>query len=245
MKANLKAGERIDDLEYKGLKIIQNPEFFCFGTDAVLLSSFVSLKAGDKVVDFCTGTGIIPILLSGQNIASSFVGIEIQQGCADMAKRSVSLNSLEEKINIIEDDLLNASDYIKDSIDVVTVNPPYEKLIGGIKPQGEYNKIARFEVNITFKDIAQNAAKLLKNKGRFYMIHKSSRMAECLITLSSAGLEAKRIQFVQAKENTLPKLFLLECVRGARHGIIVETPLVLYNKKGEYTKKLREIYHID
>ncbi|MEZ4358218.1 MAG: tRNA1(Val) (adenine(37)-N6)-methyltransferase [Eubacteriales bacterium] len=244
MNEILEGNERIDDLEYKGLKIIQNPDMFCFGTDAVILSWFTTLKKWDKVVDFCTGTGIIPILLSGKDTAKYITGIEIQPYMAQMALRSVKLNGLDETISIINGDIMHADDIIKESVDVVTVNPPYEKANSGIEPKEDCHSVARFEKKCTLFGIIDNAAKILKPKGRLYMIHRSARLSEVFVILNKAGIEAKRLQFVQSREGKAPSHFLVEGVKGASAGIIVKPNLIVYKEDGEYTDTLKQIYHL-
>lgn len=235
--------ERIDDLGIKGYKIIQKKDGFCFGMDAVLLSDFASVKRGGKVLDLGTGTGILPILLEAKTEGSYFAGLEIQSDMAEMASRSVKLNHLEEKIEIVEGDIKEASTiFSHDSFDVITSNPPY--MIGnhGLKNPKEAKAIARHEVLCTFADISEAARKLLKNRGTLFLVHRSFRLAEILNQLSMDGLEPKRIRFVHPYKEKESNIFLLEAVKGGKSRMIVEPPLIVYEKPNEYTEEIYKIY---
>jgi len=236
--------ERIDDLMYKGLRIIQNPSAFCFGTDAVLLSSFAVIHKGDTVVDFCTGTGIIPILLAGREKAHRITGIEIQKDIADMAKRSVELNALTDMVDIIEGDVRQAPAILNGVCDVVTVNPPYEKA-GGKTNANEYHRISRHEVLCTLDDIAGNASRVLKYGGRFYIIYRTARFVELVQTMAAYKLEPKKIRLVHPTYGKEPNYVLVEGKKGAGKGVVFLKPLIVYGKDGEYTQEVKKIYHLD
>ena len=172
LMTNLLPGERIDDLQRKGYKIIQNTEKFCFGMDAVLLSGFTSVKPGELVLDMGTGTGIIPILLEAKTEGKHFIGLEIQEESADMARRSVELNQLSDKIDIVQGDIKEASKIFgKGVMNVVTVNPPYMNDLHGIKNPDMPKAIARHEVLCTLEDVVREAAAVLKQNGRIYTRH--------------------------------------------------------------------------
>ena len=238
--------ERIDDLGIRGYKIIQKEDGFCFGMDAVLLSDFASVKRGGKVLDLGTGTGILPILMEAKTEGSYFAGLEIQPDMVEMAKRSVKLNQLEEKIEIVEVDIKEASTiFSHDSFDVITSNPPY--MIGnhGLKNPKEAKAIARHEVLCTFADISQAARKLLKNRGTLFLVHRSFRLAEILNQLSMDGLEPKRIRFVHPYKEKESNIFLLEAVKGGKPRMIVEPPLIVYEQQNKYTKEIYKIYGMD
>lgn len=240
------AKERIDDLGIKGYKIIQKEQGFCFGMDAVLLSAFASVKSGGRVLDLGTGTGILPILLEAKTNGSYFAGLEIQPDMAEMAARSVKLNHLEEKIEIVEGDIKNASAiFSHDSFDVITSNPPY--MIGnhGLKNPEESKAIARHEILCKFEHISGAARKLLKNKGVLYLVHRSFRLAEILDQLKRDGLEPKRIRFVHPYKDKESNIFLLEAVKGGKSRMIVEPPLIVYDTPNHYTKEIYEIYGMD
>ncbi len=243
----LKANERIDDLEYKGLKIIQDKEGFCFGIDAVLLSDWAKgIKQNSKAIDIGTGTGIVSILLSAKSKLSKIYGIEIQQDVAEMAKRSVELNDLQDKIEIVN---CNVKDVIKDkifevdSIDAIVTNPPYMKLNTGNKNE-EYKKlVSRHELECNIEDIAKISSKLLRTKGELYMIHRVDRMIDVICTLRENRLEPKEIRLVQSNSKKEPNLFLIKCVKDAGKELKIHTPLTVYNEDGTYTDEILEIYN--
>ena len=158
----LNEGERIDDLERCGFKIIQNTKMFCFGMDAVLLSGFAYAKRGDRILDLCTGNGIIPILLAAKTEAERIVGIEIQKDAADLAKRSISANDLTDRVNILCEDIKEAEEYFQaGAFDVVTCNPPYMIDSHGIKNPDSPKAIARHEISCKFDDVARIASVML------------------------------------------------------------------------------------
>ncbi len=240
---NLKENERIDDLERNNLKIIQDTKRFCFGMDAVLLTGFVKLKKGDKVLDMGTGTGIIPILLSAKTEAEHFTALEIQPDSKDMAERSVKLNDLGGRIDVVEGDIKNASViFPKASFDAVTCNPPY--MIGqhGIQNPDDALSIARHEVKCTFDDVAANAAAVLKPGGKFFLVHRPFRLAEIIVTLSKYKLEPKRLKLVYPYIDSEPNMVLIEAVRGGKSRLTVEKPLIVFKSQGEYSDEIRDIY---
>ena len=239
----VKPGERIDDLQRNGYRIIQNPERFCFGMDAVLLAGFASAAKGERLLDLGTGTGILPLLMEARTEIPHLFGLEIQKESADMARRSVKLNALEEKIEIITGDIKEADRLFEAaSFDVISCNPPY--MIGqhGLQ-NAEYSKtVARHEVCCTFRDIAEMTAKLLKPGGHFYLVHRPFRLAEILVTLSSCRLEPKRMQLVYPFVDKEPNMVLIEAIRGAKPRMTVEKPLIVYRSPGEYMPEIYDIY---
>lgn len=239
----LKEKERIDDLQRNGYRIIQNPEKFCFGMDAVLLSGFARVKTGAKVLDMGTGTGIIPILLEGKTKASHLTGLEIQEESADMARRSILLNHLEEKIDIVTGDIKEAGNLFQAaSFDVVTCNPPY--MIGqhGIANPDTPKAIARHEVLCTLEDVIKNAALLLKPGGYFFMVHRPFRLAEIITMMTKYKLEPKRMRLVHPYVDKEPNMVLIEGCRGGKSRMTVEKPLIVYKTQNEYTDEIYEIY---
>lgn len=243
MITNLKAEERLDDLQIKNYKIIQHPGKFCFGMDAVLLSSFVAFKKGVKVLDLGTGTGIIPILLEAKTKGAYFAGLEIQEESADMARRSVSYNHLEEKIHIVTGDIKEAASIFGPvSFDVITTNPPYMIGAHGLQNAADTKTIARHEVLCTLEDIIRESAKMLKMKGRFFMVHRPFRLAEILGKMSEYGIEPKRIQLVHPYIDKEPNMLLIEGIRGAKSRMKIEPPLIVYHKDGTYTEQLLAMY---
>ena len=246
MTINLKQGERLDDLQIKGYRIIQSPGLFCFGMDAVLLSSFAKVKTGERALDLGTGTGILPILLEAKNKGDSYTGLEIQEESADMARRSVQYNHLEDKVRIVTGDIREAAALFgAASFHVITVNPPY--MIGdhGLKNENEAKYIARHEVLCTLEDVLRESGKLLGNKGRFYMVHRPFRLAEILSGMSRHRIEPKRMRLVHPYIDKEPNMVLLEGVKGAHPRMTVEPPLVVYNKDGTYTDELLKLYGLD
>ena len=246
MTINLKQGERLDDLQIKGYRIIQSPGRFCFGMDAVLLSSFAKVKTGERALDLGTGTGILPILLEAKNKGESYTGLEIQEESADMARRSVQYNHLEDKVRIVTGDIRGAAALFgAASFHVITVNPPY--MIGdhGLKNENEAKYIARHEVLCTLEDVLRESGKLLGNKGRFYMVHRPFRLAEILSGMSRHRIEPKRMRLVHPYIDKEPNMVLLEGVKGAHPRMTVEPPLVVYNKDGTYTEELLELYGLE
>lgn len=241
----LHSGERLDDLQRNGRRIIQDPGRFCFGMDAVLLSGFAAegVKRGAKLLDLGTGTGIIPILLSARTQASHLTGLEIQKESADMAQRSVALNHLEDRVSIIQGDIKEADElFTAASFDVVTCNPPY--MIGkhGLTNPEAPKAIARHEILCTFEDAAAQTAKLLRPGGSFFLVHRPFRLAEIMMTLMRHKLEPKRMRLVYPYVDREPNMVLLQAVRGGRSRLQVEKPLIIYSEPGVYTDEIYEIY---
>ena len=247
MMNNLKPGERLDDLQIKEYRIIQSPGRFCFGMDAVLLSAFAKIKRGEKALDLGTGTGILHLLLEAKNPeGQSFAGLEIQEESADMARRSVCLNHLEQKISIVTGDIKEASALFgAASFHVVTVNPPY--MIGqhGLKNENHAKYVARHEVLCTLEDVLRQSALVLKEKGRFYMVHRPFRLTEILAGMSRYHLEPKRMRIVYPYRDKEPNMVLVEGVKGGRPRLTVEPPLIVYKKGGTYTEELLKLYGLD
>ena len=244
MNVVINANERVDELGRNGYRIIQNPDRFCFGMDAVLLSDFAKVKEGDKVLDFCTGTGIVPILMEAKTKASSFKALEIQGDSAEMARRSVALNHLEDKIEIITGDIKEADKYFEAaSFHAVTCNPPY--MIGqhGLTNPDSAKAIARHEVLCTLEDVISQSARVLKASGSLYMVHRPFRLAEIMTTLAKYKLEPKRMQLVYPYVDKEPNMVLIQATKGGKPRITIEKPLIVYEKPGVYTKDILDIYY--
>ncbi|MDD6212232.1 MAG: tRNA1(Val) (adenine(37)-N6)-methyltransferase [Clostridiales bacterium] len=239
----VKPEERVDDLQRNGYHIIQNPKKFCFGMDAVLLAGFSVVKKGESVLDMGTGTGIIPILLEAKTQGKSFIGLEIQEEMAEMAGRSVKLNQLEEKIQIVKGDIREASVLFGKSVfDVVTCNPPYMNQNHGLKNPEDAKAIARHEILCTLDDVIREASMVLKPGGRFYMVHRPHRLAEMFAKMKEYHLEPKRMKMVHPFVNEEANMVLLEAVRGGNPWMKVQAPLVVYKEPGVYTDEIYDIY---
>lgn len=243
MEVEIRQNERIDDLQRNGYQIIQNPQKFCFGMDAVLLSGFVRVKPGARVLDLGTGTGIIPLLLEAKTQASQISAIEIQEESADMARRSVQLNGLEDKIQIVTGDLREADKFFNAaSFDVITCNPPY--MIGqhGLTNPDAPKAIARHEILCTLEDVVRSAAKLLKPGGFFNMVHRPFRLAEIITMMTRYRLEPKRMKLVYPYVDKEPNMVLIEGCRGGKSRMTVEKPLIVYKKPNVYTDEIYDVY---
>lgn len=245
MEINLNENERIDDLEFNNLKIIQNKNEFCFGIDAVLLSDFAkNIKKNSKIIDLGTGTGILPILLSGKTENTKIVGIEIQEKMAEMAMRSIKLNNLKNRIQIINNDIKNLNKiFEKESFDAVVTNPPYKENNTGLKNEYEGKIIARHEIRCNLEDIISVSKNMLKDKGILYMVHRPERITDICELLRKYKIEPKIIRFVYPKMDKEANLVLIKAVKNARKFLKIERPLIIYNENGEYTKEILEIYN--
>lgn len=238
----IRPGERLDDLQ-NGYWMIQDPNQFCYGIDAVLLASYARVREREKVLDFCTGSGIVPILLKAKTGGQHFTGLEIQHASADMARRSVEYNHLGEWIDIVEGDVCRAEEYFPAaSFDVVTCNPPYMTGNHGLTNASQAKTIARHEVLCSFEDIVRSASRILRPAGRFYLVHRPFRLAEIMYVLKQYRLEPKRMQLVYPFADKEPNLVLLEAAKGGKPRITVERPLIVYEKPGVYTEDIRRLY---
>lgn len=245
MEVQLKEFERIEDLEFKGLRIIQNTSKFCFGTDAVLLSHFAGIRKGDIVVDLGTGTGIIPLLLAGRMEEASICGVEIQSETAEMANRSIHMNRLESRVKILEGDLKDAPEKLgKGSCSLVVSNPPYKKVGSGILNPQDDIAIARHEILCTLEDVLLSASRLLQAGGRFAMVHRPDRMMDILMGMRRVHLEPKRIRMVHPQLHKAPSLILIEAVFHGKPHLNWMPPLIIYDENNQYTDELKEIYHL-
>lgn len=243
--ACLKPGERLDDLQRDGLKLIQNPSWFCFGMDAVLLSAFAHVKEGEECLDLGCGNGVIPILLSGRTAGKHFTGLEIQEDVAEMAARSVDYNGISDRVSIVAGDIKEAVTLFGASVfDVVTCNPPYMSDCHGLIGEEDHKAVARHELRCTLTDVIENAAKLLKPGGRFFMVHRPFRLAEIISQMVSCRLEPKRMRLVYPYVDKEPNMVLLEGVRGGNSRLSVEAPLIVYKEKNVYTEEVRKLYEM-
>lgn len=245
MDVELKKNERIDDLEFKGLKIIQNEKGFCFGMDSVLLSDFAkNMKNNSTVLDLGTGTGIIPILLCGKTNLKKVVGIEIQQDVANMAKRSSQLNNLQDRFEVVNTNIIDLKNiYEKQSFDVIVTNPPYKKENTGITNENEAKLISRHEITANLEDFISISKDLLKDKGEFYMVHRPERLVDILSLMRKYKIEPKILKFVSPNKNKEPNLILIKGIKNANSFLKIEKNLYVYNEDGKYTNEILKIYN--
>jgi tRNA1(Val) A37 N6-methylase TrmN6 len=246
MEVHINENERVDDLQCRGLKIIQDREGFCFGTDAVLLANFAEVRKGQRVIDLGTGTGIIPILLAGKTEAGEITGIEIQEDVAAMASRSVLLNDLAGRVNIVNGDIKNAvSLFGRESFDAVTTNPPYKHGGSGLVNPDDRKAISRHEVKCTLEDVISVSSELLKGGGRFFMVHRPERIADIICLMRQYRLEPKRLRFVHPSYRKCPNLLLIEGLKYGGAFLKFMDPLYVYDDEGNYTREIIEIYGRD
>ena len=239
----LLANERVDDLQRNGLKIIQKTDGFCFGMDAVLLSGFAHVKRGEKVLDMGTGTGIIPLLLSAKTQGEHFTALEIQKEIAEMAARSVAMNHREDKIEIVDGDIKEASRIFgAASFDVVTTNPPYMNDAHGLKNPTEVKAISRHEVLCTLEDVVREGAKVLKSGGRMYMVHRPHRLIEIITAMKQYKMEPKRMCMVHPFKDKEANMVLIEAVKGGGSWLKMEAPIIVSKEPGVYTDEIYSIY---
>lgn len=243
---NFQSDEKIEDLQIEGLKIIQNKKWFCFGMDAVLLSDFADIKKHSKVVDLGTGTGIIPLLLWAKRKPSIVYGIEIQKEVAEMAKRSILLNGLEESIKILNADMLRLDGVLEfNSFDAVVTNPPYIESNGGIvNPHGN-KALSRHEISCCLEDVIKTAAKLLKQYGSFYMIHRPYRLVDIMALMRQYKLEPKKMRLIHPRKGEKPNMVLIKGVKLGNPELTVEPPLYIYDQATQYTEDIYKIYGLE
>lgn len=245
MEIKLEENERIDDLEFKNLKVIQNKNGFCFGMDAVLLSDFAkNIKRNATVLDLGTGTGIIPILLCGKTELKKVIGVEIQEEVAKMAKKSILLNGLEGRFEILNCNIKELNKiYKKQTFDVIVTNPPYKKQNSGIVNENEKKVISRHEITANLEDFIKIAKDLLKDKGELYMVHRPERLVDILELMRKYKIEPKVLKMVCPNKNKEPNLVLIKGVKNAKTFLKIEKNLYVYDKENKYTKEILEIYN--
>lgn len=243
MEIPLKQSERIDDLQLKGLKIIQDTDGFCFGIDAVLLGNYAEVKKGAKVVDLGTGTGIIPLIIYGKNQPSKILGVEVQAEVAQMARRSMALNQVQDTIEILECNLKEATRHLgKAQFDVVTSNPPYMPAGRGEQNPGDKKAISRHEVLCSLEDVIRTASELLNTSGKFFMVHRPQRLVDILLLMRQYDLEPKSIRFIHPYAGKKANLLLVKGIKGGMAEMKMEDPLYVYNEDGTYTDEIHQIY---
>lgn len=245
MEIKLNKNEKIEDLQFKNLKIIQNKKGFCFGIDSILLSDFAKeIKPNTKVLDLGTGTGIIATLLCKKTELKEIIGVEIQKEVYEMAQKSIQLNQLENKFKIINEDILNLNKIFEKNIfDAIVTNPPYKKKDTGIKNEEEKKIISRHETTANLENFIKISKDLLKDKGEFYMVHRTDRLVDILSIMRAYKIEPKIMRLVYSNKNSEPKLVLIKGVKNAKPFLKVEKNLYICNEEGKYTEEILKIYH--
>ena len=243
MEVNINNDESIDDLQLNGLRLIQKEKGFRFGVDAVLLSHFANIKKKHRVIDLCTGTGIVPFLVYGKYSPQEVIGLEIQEDMVEMANRSSILNNTEDKVKFINGDLKDKK--IIDSIgkfDVVTVNPPYKLNNAGIVNPEDKLAIARHEIMCTLEDVIIASRRLLKDNGRMFIVHRPERLADIFGLMRKYKIEPKRVRMIQPNTKKAPNIVLVEGQRDGGAFLKWEEPLYVYDDNGNYSEEIDRIY---
>ena len=244
MKIEFNKNEKVEDLQFKNLKIIQNKNGFCFGIDSILLADFAKeIKKGAKILDLGTGTGIIATLLCKKTQLKEIIGVEKQKEVYEMAKKSIQLNQLENQFKIINRDILELNKiFEKNTFHAIVTNPPYKKKDTGIKNEEEKKMVSRHETTATLEDFIKIAKELLKDKGEFYMVHRPDRLVDIMEYMRKYKIEPKLIRFVYANKNSEPKLILIKGIKNAKPFLKVKNNLYIYDKNGKYTEEINKIY---
>lgn len=236
-------GERLDDLQRGGLRILQRAQGFRFGTDAVLLADFAGAKKGEHVADVGTGTGVLPLLLSARAEGTTFDAFEIQEDVADMARRSVRINGLEERIRVHNVDCREAAKSIgHERCQLVVTNPPYTKGGAGLVSPEQTRALSRSDSDCPIEEWIAACARVLKNGGRLCCVFPAPRFLELCDAMRAARVEPKRVRFVLARENASPKLVLVEGLKGGRPSLHVLPMLITHDAQGNFTQEMRRIY---
>lgn len=235
--------ERLDDLLTHGLQIIQSEEVFSFSMDAVLLARFCSAPLRGKILDLCTGNGVIPLLLSTRSKAHIW-GVEIQERLADMALRNVQVNGLEEKLHMVQGDLKNIHQTLGcGQFDLITVNPPYLPVPAGEQNVNEHVAAARHEIYCTLEDVISASAKLVKPGGKVAMVHRPTRLVDICCLMRQYRIEPKRIRFVHARAGEEAMMVLIEGMKDGKPEIRTQPPLIVYTENEQYCAELMEVYY--
>ncbi len=251
----LNENERIDELNINDLKVIQNKEYFMFGIDSVILSSLVkSTSSSNVIVDFCTGSGVIPILLTPRVKYKKIIGVELQKEMYDLAVRNIKLNSLENDVSVINKDIKEYKEiirYIRENVsssgnvDVIVCNPPYKEVGTGVINENSVKYIARHEEKCTLEDIFISSSKLLKTKGKLYLVHKPDRLADLICLARKYNLEVKEITMLQPTKEKKPSIVFVEYVKDGKKGLNISPVILEFDDNGNYTDKIKEIYRMD
>ena len=245
----LEKNEKLEDLQFKNLKIIQNKKWFCFGMDSILLSDFAkNIKTKSTVVDLGAGTGIISILLSGKTQAKKIICVEKQKEMSELISKNIKINNLENKLELINEDILNLENILKQKkVDAIVTNPPYKEKKTGIENSNKQKFISKIETTASLEDFIKVSKQILKDKGQFFMVHRPERLIDIISIMRKNKIEPKRIRFVYShmnkKENA--KLVLIEGIKNAKPFLKVENNIYVYDENGKYTEQINEIYSIE
>ena len=232
--------ERLEDLQCNGLKIIQNTDYYTFTSDSVILANFIDTKKKDMCVEIGCGCGVISILLSAKKDFENITAFELQKEMAELAKKNIELNSLQDKITLVNDDVLNFDKHIeKASVDIVFSNPPY--MVGGDKNKNPIRDRARHEKSLPLDSLTKVASQMLKFGGKFYVVYSAERSAQLIHSLTENKLEPKRMFFTSNGKDRVV-LVVIEAVKGGKHGVKVLPELVTNEKDGQYLEKLHTKY---
>lgn len=239
-----KQGLRLDELGRKGYRILQDPDAFCFGVDAVLLADYAEISRRERVLDLGTGNGILPLLLDARDRGGEIVGLELQEDAAALARENFALNGAEERLRAVRGDLREASALFgRASFDAVVTNPPYQEMGRGLVNPDGAKSIARHEIACTLEDVLREAAAVLRPRGRFYMVHRPKRLTEILSGMEREGIAPRTLRFVHSRAGEPASLLLISGVRGGGKELTVLPPLILYGEDGKYTPEVYEIYY--
>lgn len=245
MTPELKQTERIDDLQINGLKLIQDAEKYCFTSDAVLLANTVTVNKKSKVLDIGTGSGIIAVLLAGKKNAAHVTAVEIQPDMADIAERNVKLNNLDDKITVLNVAAQKLPDIMPvECFDVVVSNPPYKKIDAGEMDTNVCRAIGKYEIKLTLKELINTAARMVKYGGKFYLIHRADRLAECIYEMKLNKLEPKKMWLIRPRADKAADTVIFECIKGGKSGLKTDT-VVVYGEDNEYTPRVKAMYYKD
>lgn len=246
MNIDIHENERLDDLQYKGLRLLQKRDGFCFGVDAVLLSHFAEVSRNNRVIDLGTGTGVIAILLAAKKNPREVVGLEIQPEMAEMAKRSVILNNLADQVNIVQGDIKEAVRLFgTSSFDTVVSNPPYMEKGGGLLNPDDTKAVSRHEILCTLEDVVSAASKLLRWGGKFSMIHRPQRLVDIICQMRDYSIEPKWLKLIHPSPGKRPNLVLISGVKKGNPELRVQEPLYIYDSFGNYSDEIEKIYNRD
>lgn len=239
----IRPGEVLHDLQRGGLRILQRPEGFRFGTDAVLLADFANARKGDHLCDMGTGTGVLPLLIAARAEDTTFDAFELQADMADMAARSVRLNGLEGRIRVHRADCRDAAKIIGHEVcDLVVSNPPYTARGAGLRSPEAARAIARSDSDCSLEEWIAACARVLRNGGRLCCVFPAPRFLQLCDAMRAARVEPKRVRFIVARAESAPKLVLTEGLKGGRPGLHVQPVLITRDAQGNFTREMRRIY---